>query len=520
MPVLTAQNLSKQYGSLTVLRNVSFDLNVGEIVGLAGRNGAGKSTLIEILAGLVSADSGTVTRANKSRHDLAVIHPVPQLADQLDVTTNLFLGQEIGWSPLGEWGHYFPRQKKMNELATRLLTQLDAPFIRLSEPVGNLSAEERQLVAIARVLVQPRKLILIDDPNQQLSIPYRQKLLQLVRDWQRAGSCVLFSNDSLDDLFAVADRMLVLRGGDLALDTRTDATTRERVVTAFVGTDEREQRTPILWAMDSYYRAREQTETLRHNQRLLERDLQARDQLNQQLVEQLAEQVQALDSANLALQDAQRRLLTEREEERKRLAREIHDQAIQDLLSLNFELEEIEDRVTERTISADDITEIRQSIRSLVEDLRSICGDLRPPTIDSLGLEAALRSLARSWHERTGIGVSVEIGADFGRLPESLELSIFRIVQEGLNNIWKHANATHATVTLHANSPRLLLISVADNGRGIEPSFDLSTVSHSGHYGLLGISERVALMGGRLRFANQPDGGLLMQVEIPHPRMV
>ncbi len=527
MPLLTVQNLSKQYGSLTVLRDVSFQLNAGEVVGLAGRNGAGKSTLIGILSGLVSgtsqggkSHSGTITFDGADRHDLAVIHPDPQLADQLDVTTNLFMGQEIGWSKLGKWGRFFPRQKLMNELAAQLLIQLDAPFISLSEPVTNLSAEERQIIAIARVLVRPRKLILIDDPNQQLSIPYRQKLLQLIRDWQRAGSCVLFSNENLDDLFAVADRMLVLRGGDLVLDTRTDVTTRERVVSAFVGVNERDQRTPILWAMDSYYRAREQTETLRHNQRLLERDLQARDQLNQQLVEQLAEQVQALDSANLALQDAQRRLMTEREEERKHLAREIHDQAIQDLLSLNYELEEIEDQVTEGDISADDITEIRQSIRALVEDLRGICGDLRPPTIDSLGLEAALRSLAHSWSERTGIAVSVEIGADFGRLPESLELSIFRIVQEGLSNIWKHADATAATVNLHASSPRLLLISIADNGRGIGETFSLSTISQKGHYGVLGISERVALLGGRLRFANQPTGGLLLQIEIPHPRMI
>lgn len=257
---------------------------------------------------------------------------------------------------------------------------------------------------------------------------------------------------------------------------------------------------------------------LRHNQRLLEQDLRRRDTLNQQLVEQLGEQVRALDSANNALQDAQRRLLTEREQERKRLAREIHDVSIQDLLSLNYELEEIEESVAKGDATSDDITEIRQSIRSLVEDLRRICGDLRPPTIDSLGLPAALRSSARDWSRRTGILIELEVTEDFGRLPETIELSIFRIVQESLNNIWKHANATEAKVSLRPISPRLLLVSIYDNGKGLSESFSLAELGGAGHYGLLGISERVALMGGRLRFENRPKGGLLLQVEVPHPR--
>ena len=87
-----------------------------------------------------------------------------------------------------------------------------------------------------------------------------------------------------------------------------------------VGTGERQQRTPVIWALDSYYQAKQQAEILYHNQLLLEQDLAARDTINQQLLTQLSEQVQALDSANLALQDAQRRLLTQRELERKHLS--------------------------------------------------------------------------------------------------------------------------------------------------------------------------------------------------------
>src|SRR5690606_7647596 len=97
----------------------------------------------------------------------------------------------------------------------------------------------------------------------------------------------------------------------------------------------------IIWALDSYYRAREQAEKLRQRQSLVERNLGTRDGLDRQLIDHMADEIDALDSANSALQDAQRRLLAELERERKRLAREIHDQVIQDMLGVNYELEEI-----------------------------------------------------------------------------------------------------------------------------------------------------------------------------------
>ena len=524
---LSVKRLSKTYGSLQALSQISFTLEAGEVVGLSGRSGAGATTLLKIIAGLERADSGQISMDGQQltwpfaaqQLGIGVIHQEPELAEQLSVTDNIFLGNEIGRNFFRNWLRV-PNQDKMDHAASRLLTQLDAPFIPLYEKAGNLSREQKQLVSIAHVMARPNRLILVDSPMPLRSLPYQQKLLQLIRNWRKQKVAVLFTSNNLDHLFAVSDRLLVLREGELVASKRSDETSREEIVTALVGTTERDERTPAIWAMDSYYRAREQAELLRHNQRLLERDLQARDTLNQQLVEQLAEQVQALDSANLALQDAQRRLLTEREQERKHLAREIHDQAIQDLLSLNYELEEIEERVTEATVQPDDIIEIRQSIRTLIEDLRRICGNLRPPTIDSLGLDAALRSYLREWQRRTGIVVELDIGDDFGRLPESLELTIFRIIQEALNNIWKHAEATEAEVKLESSSPRLMLISITDNGRGVDKSFNLSELSNSGHYGLLGISERVALLQGRLRFANQGSGGLLIQIEIPHPRMV
>ncbi len=102
-----------------------------------------------------------------------------------------------------------------------------------------------------------------------------------------------------------------------------------------------------------------------------------------------------------------------------------------------------------------------------------------------------------------------------GRLAESTELSIFRIVQEGLNNVRKHAAAQDATVLLEYTSPRRLMLSIADDGRGLPTDFDLARLSSEGHYGVLGITERVALLGGQFRIQNRPEGGALIQVEIP-----
>ena len=251
----------------------------------------------------------------------------------------------------------------------------------------------------------------------------------------------------------------------------------------------------------------------------MERSLAAQGNLNQQLIEQLAQQVKALDQANLALQDAQRRLLTEREQERKHLARELHDQVIQDLLSINYHLEEVESDEPAASVLQAELMEIRDSIRTLIADLRRICGTLRPPTIDSLGLGAAIQSYTQVWSERTGVAVALDLAPNLGRLPEAIELSIFRIVQEGLSNIRKHAQATTVQICLEHTSPRTLMISIADNGQGLTGDFNFSTLATQGHYGLLGISERVALLGGRLKLQNRTEGGLFMEVEIPHPRV-
>lgn len=515
-PILRCINLSKSFGYLPVLRQISFEVAPGEVLGLAAGHGGGKSVLASILAGVEVPSEGDVyIRGKRMRWpfraraaSVEVIHQKPELVESLDVTANIFLGDEVGWPRLKGRGLKVLDEGLMDQQAAQVLGQLDAHLGSLHQLVTNLSSEQRQLVAIARALIHSSSLVIVDDPALPLSHVYQQKLLSVIRTWQRQGTAVLFISNNLDHLFEVADRIVVLRQGRCVADLPIGTTDREDVVAALVGTTDREQLTPFIWALDNYYRAREQAERLGHRQTLLEQNL--------------ATQVSALDSANLALQDAHRRLLTEREEERKALARELHDEVIQDLLSLNYELEEIgleAEGLRPAEELADELAEVRGSIRSLVDDLRRICSNLRPPTIDSLGLGAAIQSFARDWSTRSGIRVTLNLDNQLGRLPEALELSVFRIVQEGLNNVRKHAGAEAVEVSLRRTSPATLTISILDDGRGLPRDFDLAALAEGGHYGLLGISERLALVEGRLHIQNRQDGGALLRAEMPIPRL-
>ena len=390
-PLLKAINLSKNFGALAVVRQIGLEVHPGEVVGLAGQSGSGKSTLAMLLAGFHNPDDGALYFEGRSLRwpfhvralGIEVIHQTPNLAENLDITSNIFLGNEIGWPSWSSWFR-IPNRSRMDQEADRILNQLDIHFESLRLTVANLSSEQRQMIAIAKVMASSPKMIIIDDPTRLLSYVYQQKLLSLIQLWQRQGIAVLFSSNNLDHLLAVTDRIIVLRKGRRVAEFRTDEADRDEILAAMVGTSDHQQLTPIIWALDSYYRAREQAESIQQSRVLLEKDIVAQESLRRELIDQLTEQITVLDSANLALQDAQRRLLTELEQERKHLAREIHDQVIQDLLSTNYQLEEVETDAEASLDVQDQILEIRNNIRGLIDELRDICGALRPPTIDSL----------------------------------------------------------------------------------------------------------------------------------------
>jgi signal transduction histidine kinase len=521
-PLLRVQSISKKYGSLQVLDDVSFTLEKGEIIGLVGRRGAGKTTLLHLLGGATPPSEGEIVfdgrrmpfanRKQARRQGIELVCNTSQIINQLDVVHNIFIGREYCWPP--RYG--VPDWERMYRRSQELLADFDLPDSVLRQPTASLSDEQRQVIALSRAFCRPCKLLLLDDFLPTLSYQRQQIVLERIQGLARQGVGTIISSENLKHLFRITDRILVLFEGHLSAERRTSECNPRDIVELIVGGTNQEQVTPIIWALESYQAAERQTAELFRMQAELHKSLAASDSQNRELVQKLSKQVKALDRLNTALQQTQLRLLTEREEERKALARELHDQMIQDLLSINYRLEESEDDEIPEAHRAE-LAAIRNGIRQTVADLRQLCRDLRPPTIDNHGLSAAIRSLAQEWAERAGITLQLNIDPDLGRLPEPIELSVFRIVQEGINNIGKHAAAKQVTLTLRRTPTDSLLVRIMDDGQGTTSPPDLVNLSEHKHFGLVGISERAALLGGSMHIESPPDGGLVLQVEIPSP---
>lgn len=548
-PLLHVKNVSKRFDRLPVLRDVSFCLDKGEVLGLVGRQGAGKSTLFHLLSGAISTSAGTIEFNGTARrylsptqaHKLGIVTvnkssgPIDRfdvrnnlisdrelgaettrrtsgLVEQFDVAHNILLGQEFIKVPLLgviDWD-------RMIRTAQSLLVEFDLPPDLVREKVSNLSDEQRQILILLRALHHPCRLLLLDDIIPVLSFQRQEILLEKIRKLAAQGTSVIISSEDLKHLFRVTDRILVLYEGRMVADRRTSESTPREIVELIVGSSRQEQVSPLIWALESYHAAQKQAEELQRTQAFLQESLEARNSLNRQLFERLRNQVSALDRLNAALQATQRRLITEREDERKALARELHDQIIQDMLSFNYRLEEIENAEKSPALQKE-LSSIRQGIRSMVIELRQMCSDLRPPSIEHHGLSAAIDSLAHEWAERNNIQLQLEIDPTLGRLPEMIELSVFRIVQEGLNNVRKHAAARHVRLSLQHTSAANLLVRLEDDGQGLSAPADLASLSINKHFGLVGISERVALLGGVMNIESSEGGGTILQVEIPSP---
>lgn len=521
-PLLRVRGLVKRVGRMAALDHVGFDVMPGEVIGLVGRRGMGKTALVQILGGMETVQAGEVWLAGRPaqfatpyaarRAGIEVVHEQPALADDFDVLENIFLGRERSLRERLRWRGLADRVVE----ATQLLAKLDMPVSMLEETARHLSDESRQAVAILRSVSARPRLLIVDEALEALGFQRLGLCLDLLRDLADRGTAIILVSDNLKSIFSITDRILVLYEGRLVADKRTSDTNPREIVELVVGSARNELVTPVIWALESYHTANRQAEQLYLAQNMLQRSLDAQGSLNEQLVERMRRQVEALDQLNLALQATQRRLLTDREEERKRLARELHDGIIQDLLSINYQLAEVEadepDAPRKMELGA-----LRESIRQAVVDLRQVCSDLRPPTIDSHGLATAIRSYTNEWADATGVTLALDLESTLGRLPEAIELSIFRMLQEALTNVRRHAEATAVRIGLHRTEAERVRLRIEDNGNGFAAPVDLASLSASRHFGLLGISERAALLGGTMSITSRPNGGTQLEIEIPTP---
>ena len=234
---LRLSGIAKAYGGTLAVRDVSLAVRRGEIVALCGENGAGKSTLAKILAGEIALDSGTIALdgqpvrlldpASAHRLGIAVIYQELNYVPTLTVAENVLLGRLPGWGPVVNWG-------AVRRQARTILAPL-APDLDPIVPIASLPVAERQVVEIARALSLDARVIVMDEPTAALSQREAGRLFALVRRLAATGVAIVYISHRLDEVFALADRIAVLRDGALVGDRAVGDTTRAEVVRAMVG---------------------------------------------------------------------------------------------------------------------------------------------------------------------------------------------------------------------------------------------------------------------------------------------
>jgi PAS domain S-box-containing protein len=203
------------------------------------------------------------------------------------------------------------------------------------------------------------------------------------------------------------------------------------------------------------------------------------------------------------------------EEERKRIARELHDSSAQNLIALLHQLDNLLNTKTKLPVSeAKALWSLYEQTRDTLQEVRRFSRDLRPAILDDLGLLPALEWVTEDLKTTYWIDVSLKVLGQERRLSPERELLLFRIVQEALRNVAKHAEATKAEVEVNFNEDKVT-ITVSDNGKGFEPPESLGALPLTGKLGLAGMQERVQLLGGNLRLESQPGKGTTVFVEAP-----
>ncbi|HEY2937795.1 MAG TPA: GAF domain-containing sensor histidine kinase [Gaiellaceae bacterium] len=216
----------------------------------------------------------------------------------------------------------------------------------------------------------------------------------------------------------------------------------------------------------------------------------------------------AVDLSERVARDALRRVVAAQELERRRLARELHDETGQALTSILLGLKGVEDARREDELRAA-TAQLRELVVTTLQDVRRLAVELRPKALDDFGLVPALERLADTFREQTGIEVELEPQLGDERLPSELETALYRITQEALTNVVKHAQAKRVSIVLARREGSVTAV-IEDDGRG----FAADEAREDG-LGILGMQERIALLDGRLAVESSPGGGTTLAVEVP-----
>jgi ABC-type sugar transport system ATPase subunit len=232
----------KSFGAIEALRGVTFSVDAGAVVALVGDNGAGKSTLMKTITGVYKPDSGEIRFDGQSlivkdpgeirAAGIEMIYQDLALARMRDVASNIFLGRELTRSVLGI---KLIDQKRMRAEAEAMIAKLGARVKSVRQVTGQLSGGQQQSVAIARALTFNPKLVIMDEPTAALAVREVEHVLELIRTLKAQGIAVILISHRLTDVFAVCDRIVVLRQGVVIADDATRDTSMNAVVAHIVG---------------------------------------------------------------------------------------------------------------------------------------------------------------------------------------------------------------------------------------------------------------------------------------------
>jgi len=242
--LLDINNVTKEFGAIRALSDVSLSIQPGEVVGLMGDNGAGKSTLVKIISGIYQPTSGSlnfdganaqITSPGEARRlGIETVYQDLALADNLTAAENIFLGRELKYN-VGPFR--FLRHNAMNRRAAELFAELKSET-RADDYVRQMSGGQRQAVAIARTRLADAKLILMDEPTAAISVRQVAEVLNLIHRLKDAGIAVILISHRMPDVFAVCERVIVMRRGTKVADKPIAQTSPEEVTALITGAKE------------------------------------------------------------------------------------------------------------------------------------------------------------------------------------------------------------------------------------------------------------------------------------------
>jgi PAS domain S-box-containing protein len=252
---------------------------------------------------------------------------------------------------------------------------------------------------------------------------------------------------------------------------------------------------------------------------------EAHDELERRVRERTAElaranasltaEIEARNRAEVARQDLLRQLATSQEDERRHFARELHDRMGQHLTAISLGLKSLKDTMPEPSSGRKRLQRLQELTDVIGREVHQLALQLRPTALDDLGLHTALMNYAEEWSSRSEVEVDFHsTGLERQRLPVPIETAVYRIVQEALTNVLKHARARHVSLILQ-RSPEQMLAVLEDDGKGFESDGDIPVASNGGRLGMLGMRERAELVGGTLTVESTPGRGTAVFIRVP-----